>query len=90
MSKRQRWSPKLEVTAADPLLAFAEREFDAVVIAHRTNAIPIQRIDDGDETQRLSRVLANYLDSVRILADEDQMAALQSSLCLSADAWRER
>ena len=71
--------PEAEITQADPLLVFAKREFDAAVSPIH-EAIPIQRIDDGDEMQRLSAVLANYLDNVRILADDDEMAALLSSL----------
>lgn len=71
--------PEREVIAADPLVAYAEHAFGAVVTSVE-DAVPIQPIHEGDEIQRLSRVLASYLDGVRILAD-DQIAALQPLLC---------
>jgi superfamily II DNA or RNA helicase len=74
--------PETEVMAADPLLTFAERAFDAVVTPVR-DVIPISPIEDSEDMERLSRVLASYLDGVCILADEDQMMALEASLCVT-------
>ena len=69
-----------ETVPSDPLLAFAEQEFEAVVTPIR-DASPIQWVDEGGEMQRLAQVIGRYLDTVHILADEEKRTALQARLC---------